>query len=450
MKSTPFETPPFPTDLFPGDIRNFIKEASRSLSCPQDFIGVFALSVLSSAIGSSRAIEVKPDWIEPAVIYSGIIAPPSSKKSPAFKIALGPVIEYQQKMKSDYDLLKKKYEKEMLLWESDKTNISKPKKPTLRRNYINDFTFEALSRILQDNTKGVLLGIDELVGWIASMDAYRKKGGDKEKWLSMWTCSPLVADRSSMDDPIMISNPFVSVTGGIQPERIQLLKSKEEDGFLARVLVSFPERMRDKWIDEPIPRQVILNYKKRYEELYKLEPESFDGNRIKPVALKFSPQAKDAFIQFFNYNNDEIETEPNPQLRAAFKKIEAYTARFALILQLANSTESMVIDKEAVEYAVILAEYFKAHARKAYAYIRNVSLDNKIFKAIEFIKSYAGKITIRDFYTNKVAGCKNRNEAMSLFEKLEKSGIGKIESIQPKSGGKPTIYFTLHNYKCSS
>lgn len=440
-----YQVPSFPTDVFPGEIRDFIKETARSLSCPEDFIGVFALTVLSSAIGSSRVIEVKPDWIEPAVLYTGVVAPPSSKKSPAFKITLKPVLDFQQKMKAEYDLQKKTYEEELAKWEMDKKNLTKPERPILKRNFINDFTFEALSKILQFNPKGLILGVDELVGWISSMDAYRKKGGDKEKWLAMWTCSSLVADRSSLDEPIIISNPFVSVTGGIQPERIHLLKSKEHDGFLARVLLCFPERKKDRWVDEPIPKEVIQRYHSRYEKLFNLIPASFDGTKLKPLVLRFSPQAKHSFVQFYNVNNNDIDTEPSQYLQAAFKKIEAYTARFALIIQLVTAPESTMIDTKAVEHAVILAEYFKAHARKVYARIENIEIDNKILRAIEFIKSNGGNVTTREFYTNKVAGCKTAKQAQLFFETLRKKGFGKVNSIQNNSGGKPSIIFSLNN-----
>ena len=103
------DVPEFPCEIFSDDVRNFIKEGAHSLCCPVDFLRIYSLSVLSSAIGTSRAIRLKGDWIEPALIYSGIIAPPASKKSPAFKLAVKPVMELQKEMKAKYDILKEDY-----------------------------------------------------------------------------------------------------------------------------------------------------------------------------------------------------------------------------------------------------------------------------------------------------------------------------------------------------
>ena len=440
-----FKVPPFPIDMFSGDIRNFVKDSAKSLSCPIDFMGVFVLTVMANGIGSSRVIKIKDGWKEPPVLFTGIVAPPASKKSPAFKLALKPIFEIQKEMKLKYKKEKEIYDEEMERWESDKKSNSKPSKPMFGRNYVNDSTMEGLAKILSNNPKGVFLGLDELSAWIKSMDQYRGgKGADKDKWLSLWSSSPIYIDRSSQDEPIVIEFPCVNVTGGIQPDRLRLLQSKEQDGFIERLLLTFPEPVDDEWVEEGVSAEVRQRYLDRYRALYNLKPETLDDGSLKPLALEFSPQAREFWINFYKVNCDEIKHESNINLKAAFKKIEAYCARFSLIVQLMSYPESKCIDKEAVEIAVALAEYFKAHTRKIYAYIKNEKVDVKTIHVINKIKSQGGIITLREMVTSKVAGCKNAKMAMGFFKELKEKGYGLIVKNQRDTGGKPTYSFHLN------
>ena len=164
----------------------------------------------------------------------------------------------------------------------------------------NDFTFEALAKILNFNPKGLLLGIDELMAWVYSMDQYRKgKGADREKWLSLWTCFEIFVDRASKEEPIMLSRPFVSVVGGIQPDRLKLLSGDHHDGFIDRILFSFPEPIPDKWVEHQLSDTILQEYCQLYDELFSLQPE-IEGALVKPKTLDLSAMAKEGFILFYN------------------------------------------------------------------------------------------------------------------------------------------------------
>jgi Protein of unknown function (DUF3987) len=87
---------PFPVDVLPAPMRQLVQEGAAALPCPPDFIAVPMLSAAGAAIGNSRALEIKPGWIEGPRIYSAIVADPGSKKSPAAELAMAPTYATQR------------------------------------------------------------------------------------------------------------------------------------------------------------------------------------------------------------------------------------------------------------------------------------------------------------------------------------------------------------------
>lgn len=441
-----YTTKVFPVDALPEKLSCFVQNTAEALSCPPDFPGIFALSVMSAAIGSTRVVRLKEGWTEPPVLYSVVVAPPASKKSPVFKLAMKPVIKKQLELKREYDINKAAFEVEMELWEKSKKSSVRPPKPLMGRNFVNDFTIEALAKILRNNPKGLLLGMDEISAWINSMDQYRKgRGADREKWLSLWTCSDIVVDRVSIDDSIVLHRPFVSVTGGTQPDKLKLFQADVHDGFMDRILFTFPEPVQDRWVEDGVSKTLLDAYGGLYDQLFALEQQPpLDGGPSRPVVLDLNKAAKENFIRYFELNLNDIETEGDPYLKSTFKKMEAYVGRFALILQLCERPESLMVEDKAVASAAVLAEYFKSHARKVRAHLRGKKVNENTLRAVQALKSYGGPMTLRDCYTKRIAGCKDAVTAQKLFRELANDGYGKIEEIRNSTGGRPTIQFRLN------
>src|SRR5262249_52335409 len=111
------EVLPFPVEVFPAPLAAFITEAAASLPCPTDVVGIPALTVLSAAIGASRAMSVKGGWREGARIYSAVVADPGTKKSPALDFAITPMRERQRRLQDVYEEEKKAYEQELARYE---------------------------------------------------------------------------------------------------------------------------------------------------------------------------------------------------------------------------------------------------------------------------------------------------------------------------------------------
>lgn len=448
-----FITSPFPVNVLPERLNRFVQEVADAVVCPVDFPANMVLAAIAGAIGTSRRVAVKDGWEEPPLLYLGIIGAPSSKKSPALKKIMEPFEDKQKALLKEFDKALDDYKQEFAIWESKepKERGAKPEEPILRRLLIGDATFEAISKLLQENPRGLILTLDELSSWVKSMDQYRKgKGGDKEKWLSLWTCTLPPLDRVSRKRPIILYNPHIPVLGTTQPDKLKYFIFEDHDGFIDRILFAFPEEVLRAWSEKTITSDSRSYYKDLIFELLSLDHELDKQGRNTPKVLSFTAEAKRVFISFVNDNDLRINQEGNPLLKSAFGKLEAYFFRLALILQLAHDPQSTFIDTEAAAGAFALINYYRANLYKVQAYIKGKKVDTQLLELKEAIHSNGGNMTTRDLYSKKLTGIKSATAAKTILAKMEKLGYGRLEKIKNSSGGKPTYKFHLKTCVCES
>src|SRR5215211_5980500 len=371
----------FPLEALPLTIRQFVREAAASVGCPKDYIGLSTLAAVSAAIGDTRRIVLKGDWTEGAAIFGMIVGGPASKKSPAMNLALRPIRERQMNLKKEYDRQKEEYSSALRDWEKTKkdgpSELSKPDKPTLGRTYADDTTVERLADILNENRRGVLITKDELSGWLGAMNQYKQggKGADRQFWLSVHTNQPIAVDRKSVEEPVIVARPFVSIIGGIQPEVLPDFGKDRGDGLIDRFIPVYPKPRVGRWSDDEISDHVREEYARTIGGLYKLRHANDEEDPF-PSKVGMTDEAKALFVAEYNRLHDELEAPGFPQrLRPAWGKLEAYFARFALILamtriiELGNQGQAGIMERvtrEDMAGAVQLLAYFKNHVRRVY------------------------------------------------------------------------------------
>src|SRR5262249_45778430 len=172
---------------------------------------------------------VKPGWHESARLLTAVVGEPGSKKSPALALAATPFSVKQQEFyeallaaKIAYENQVANYERELAIWKKqfhggEATIAEKPtvpQAPQFTQLFTTDSTMEALAEVLERNNRGVVYMNDELSAWCRSFDQYKNgKGADRQHWLSFWSGSQVIINRKYRKDPVVLPNPFVSVTG---------------------------------------------------------------------------------------------------------------------------------------------------------------------------------------------------------------------------------------------
>jgi hypothetical protein len=411
----PADTPiPFPVDVFPYTLREYATSTARAMPAPVDFVGTFMLPVLGSLIGRKRCIEIKPGWTEYPLLWAAVVARSGDRKSPVFKMVTEPLRKLQKELRLEYIKEKVRYSK---LKEEEKKDQDPPQ---LVQVLTTDTTVEALKQVLDANPFGLIYPADELSLWVRGMSQYKAGlGNDRQHWLSIWSGMQIVNNRVGKD-AVIIDNPFVAVTGGIQPDCLEdVINDAREDGGSARVLFSFPGHLSNQnWTEETVQGADL--YDDVCRKLW------FMGNVDEPLTP--TDKAKALWVDWVNGHRQE---KPATHLCPAWAKMEGYSLRLALILfllrQVCGETDSEEIDEESIAGAIKLVAYFKDHAKRAYAYAAKLGDEGRIGKALTWVKKQVAKghpVTARMAAKNGL--CKDSDEAKQLFYDLAELGYGTV------------------------
>lgn len=425
-------TLPFPVEVFPPPIRDFVAASSEDLAVPVDYMGLAVLATLSTAIGSGHVIEIKDGWTEDARIWLAVIGRSASNKSGALSRALGPLYDLQKHRATDYQRRRANYEQEMARRSRKDGEILAS--PTLQQVMVQDTTMEGLGQVLQHNPRGVLLIRDELAGWVGSMDAYRK-GADREAWLSLWNHGlPAITNRKTQAPTVLPDGGFVSVVGGMPPGGLSKLRSQDgqEDGFLPRFLMAFPEPLPERLlVSVPVPTDAYVDH---VRGLWATHPAhnnpSWDGV---PITIRLGTDAYEVFRVWHDTVTREASEAASEYLNAALGKLPGQCARLALILhcsEIANgkAERRTHVGRETMGKAIHLANYFGAQARRIAGELVTSPEDRQLKRLVEWLDRRPGARTdLREIYRNGVANIKGADAARRLVEEAEDRGLVAVE-----------------------
>jgi len=458
---------PFPVEMLPEPVRGFVTVAARSMGCDPAFVAVPLLATLASAIGNTRQIQLKRGWCEPPVLWTVIVGESGTMKSPALEKSMAFIQRRQQdamdKYEDDmkqYTFEKEKHKEEFSEWKEKwaKSGRLPPKSsehPICERFLVSDITVEALASILSHAPRGLILVRDELSGWLKSFNQYKKgQGGDSAIWLEIWRAGPMVIDRKSGDKTtINIPRAAVCIAGGIQPGALARALGREhfEDGMAARLLLAMPPRRAKRWTDDEIPQEIENALEKVFDKLYSLDFGADASGCSCPVTVKLTPEGQKAWKFFYNAHNKK-QVELSGDIAAAWSKLEAYAARFALVIHLvrwaagdATLSGPNQVDKKSVAAAVELVRWFGREAKRVYAVVGEDDEEAKSRQLVNWIRLQEGAVTARDL-ARKYSDFRNNTEAAkAALITLEQQGLGKLESLPPGAkGGRPSMRFVLY------
>jgi hypothetical protein len=390
----------FPTDVLPGPLARYVREAAKAINCPEDYVGVAVLGLAGSAIGNTRVIEVRRGWQEKAATWIAMLGDPGSKKSPVLRQGTKPFEERQLELQARFQETCREHKakepadgrptdgpgKEPRAGatrpasgsasprEADRPDESK--EPVLERCYTSYTTVEAMVVLLRQNPRGLALIHDELAAWTLSMNQYRKgKGSDRQTYMSTWSGALITQDRKGEPRPLIAPDPFLSILGCLCPGMLNELEEEKgrEDGFADRMLFCYPDPVPfAPWTEETISDDAERAWRETLGRLWGLDAPR-DQGRFRPEVVRLDPEAKRVWEEFFNRHGREMAEADFPtHLKGVWSKLQGYTLRLALILhelRLAageDITEGMV-DAETMRRAVALTDYFATHADRVHA-----------------------------------------------------------------------------------
>ena len=230
-----FDPPPLPTGLLPEVIEQFARQEGELMGADPCGLAMAALTVCAAALPDHTQIQVKrhdPNWLEAARLWTGLIGPPSTKKTPIMLRATKPLKRLDADLWRSFLAAQEHYEQ---LSAEERKQVERPRQTRLR---LEDTTIEAAQEILKNSPDGVLCIQDELAGWFGAMDKYAGRGAAKDRgfWLQSFHGGPSAVNRIARG-AAMIENLSVSLLGGIQPDPIRKIAADTiDDGLLQRLM----------------------------------------------------------------------------------------------------------------------------------------------------------------------------------------------------------------------
>lgn len=431
---------PFPTEVLPFPLREFVQEGARAIGCDEAFVALPVLPVVASCIGNTRRIELKRGWQEPPVIWTGVVSESGTQKSPAFDLSLDRLRRIEQRRLkvfeaelSTYELEKVRHDAELFQWKRDPKGSppSAPTRPVPKRLICDNITVEAMADRLKHAPRGLLMANEELSAWFGSFNQYKRgQGNDVAQWLQMHRASSITVDRKTTGPaPIAIRRGAVCMAGGIQPGVLARALTSEHfaSGLAARLLVSLPPRRVRVWSEFEVGDALIDRFDGLLANL--LELEFAPGDDLEPVLLRLSGSGKSEWIAFFNQLGKEQALYYGDRA-AAWSKLEGYAARFALVLHLVRQVtgdETLEtpdeIDGASVRAGVRLSRWFGHEAERVYEVVNETDVERDR-RLLESMIDERGEITVREL---RQATRKFRHDqvgAEKALEELVACGLG--------------------------
>jgi 5S rRNA maturation endonuclease (ribonuclease M5) len=368
--SPPPQYGPPPLDLLPSVLQEYVIAAAESLNVDVAFILLPLLSSLGAAIGNSRSIKLKPGFVQPPVIWTGIIGRSGSRKSPALNAGCFAVMENERDLMRQNKQAREKYENDLADWEAEgkKKPGKKPEPPGLLTCLMDDMTLAALADAIQENPHGVLVKKDEPSHWFAAFDQYHSgKGADVSRWLSLHTGVLFGLDRRTDKRRYRIYDPRACIAGSIQPKVFRRILTPDyfERGLPARFLLAHPPFLQDRWSDKTVSDDICKAALELFEELWLLPPEPHYCDK-RPKLLPLDRDAKAVFVDFYN-ECGAVSVEAGEHEEAAWCKLTGYAARLGLVGQLARNPQAEVVTGDTMQAACELARWFGNEAVRIYS-----------------------------------------------------------------------------------
>lgn len=363
-----------PLDVFPAKVQEIILDLAHEESFSVEYAAIALLSAAATAIGNSHHIRIKGAWTSSPCLYIILVGHPGQGKTPPLDFAYKPIQDY------DYSLFckfKEDYERYMAR-QSEKAKDDTPdaaEKPVLIQTILSDFTPEAMMKQHNDNQRGIVILVDEIIGMFNSINRYNDNPLITQL-LTAYSGKQLKVSRCNNPIPAIIRNPCISIIGTTQTQRIAEFFTKENvsSGLVDRFLFVYPKEQRPPlWAsaNDIIGMPTITKastaqrWKDIIDKLLLLEcPIVEDGKSLAPIVLGFSDDAR---TLFYNWRNSICEAafarQGDAGIDSRIMKMDSNVGRLSLVFQLlrwaCGESHKQNVDAASVRSAIRIHHYLE-------------------------------------------------------------------------------------------
>jgi CRISPR-associated protein Cmr3 len=317
-----------------------IKKVSTWMGVDPEAVLTHLLPIAAGLINPNSRIVVKEctNFVEPCLLYSAVIAETGSRKTPLLNIPKAPLVKLQAEEDARYKAELDAYQKELDAY-NHRPKENKDDEPPVpphppREFYVDNVTVESLDEIKGcQPDKAFTMIKDELSGLFASHGAYKGgRGSDKESFLSGWGGGGVKKNRRSKDSRVSLARDSLSITGGIQPDKLRELFGDFTDaqGEWARFL----------WYQMPMRPYKIPRHSVTYSLGGLLESIYRKLDSLPELEFYFSKDGQNFYDDWYDKKYEQTRNETKPGLKAAMAKMPGQAARLIGVLHVLNGVSS--------------------------------------------------------------------------------------------------------------
>jgi hypothetical protein len=359
----------FPLDIFPKELQEIISMYSSILNISKEYSAVTILFAIASSMGSSYHLKIKNGWTELPTLFIAMVGKPGINKSAPISIFTKPL---ESVNKIFFDKFLDEYKAYKKARQNKEQDINNLQEPVLKQVVIKDTTQEALLQALYNNPHGLAGIYDELGAFLKSFNKYKPQGGgDEEIMLSLFSGKSFSINRKNTE-PLLISHPFYSMLGGIQPQvLINLLgNNRIDNGLTHRFLFCFPDNIKREDLPE---NDITPETEELYDLLIKsiLKPkEILEGNHTSRKMI-LSKEAMNVYRNFRKKINETINNEKSDAISGIYAKLDTYFLRLSLVVHIMRiaceeDISHMEVSACSASRAEKLIDYFEYMALKVF------------------------------------------------------------------------------------
>lgn len=409
--------PAFPIDALPEVLRNYVSDVAESTQTPIDMAGVASLALMSIAMQPRYKVVGKSDWEEQLSLYCMIVAEPSDRKSAVFnqiiKVIQSFEAEYNEhhsidvlKSQEEHTSLEKRYKKATKDYENGK--ITKDEYDEAFRKYSTHKVIKPISLTLDDVTSESLTNeIESQEGCIALVSS---EGGIFDIISGSYTNFPNIdiflkgysgdfIKVSRIGRPsLYVKNPRLTILLTVQPKVLESVVNNGTftgRGLSARFLYSVPKSLVGSRRFETKP--INFDNKKRFGDLIH---EILKEPKSSTTYITLSNDAYSLLKDYYEEFESRLITDLKDIggwagklvgniLRISALITRARNVKYDAFLYTPSTDDSAewIVQKEDMESAIKLGNYFLEHARFAFDFMDDNTTKKQALNFLEKLKA---------------------------------------------------------------
>lgn len=387
----------------PQSWQRIVEEVAYCKNAPRDYC-VAAIVGTVACILRKRVRLTYNEYQNYPCFWEILVGNSSRGKSPVLSWFWKPLEDWCNTVNSEF-------EKEVMEW---KKQGQQGARPTPSDFVVKDMTAEARNYALKRNhEKGAAALVQELGTFLGCLARYNSTAAKEVSDLNeIFDSSPIKIDRADMEKRLTINEPFLSIMGGVQDDRLDKYFGNElmmYSGFIQRCMFVYPDDSPRSKNKAKISSEVTMEWKSTIDNL-------LNTSNLQTIELELDEEAMALFDEYSDKLLDKEETAENSYLVSLYSKHRYFVLRWAAVIAFINARDlanNSKVTGDDMRYSIECMEYFEYCALKVYDLIRKQDKKTMLSNP-ELVRLINERFKLKDGYQNQLAGC---------FENLSQTAI---------------------------